>query len=690
MDFEGKPFIDYIPKALIEDKNEARTTIKLFNGSRMVLAGSNNFNSHMGTNPVTIINSEFSLHNPIARQYMNPILIQNGGIEINQYTPRGMNHGWDVLQQVRDDPSYYTCVLGYKDTCKNDGSPVVTDAMIARARLMGMSEETIRQEFECMKPETLIQTPNGSIKLEDIGVGDIVLSHSGRSRKVLKTFCNDYSGELISINTYGNNKPLELTPGHKVRVLSPETQTYEWVKPEKIKEGDYLCMPRLPSSTPLISGALVTIMAAYLSGGSFVKSGVGLSIGSHDEPRIERLINAAIEAGFTPKVYESQESVTSIFLCNTSLCDFLISECGSVCDQKRIPMHLISGHEELFYKEMMAGDGCETQERHVFVTTSISLAYGMQMLASTMRYRASIGVSKKAGQYEIMGRQVKCKESYQVQISVKPFTKRKGDYFKPIRPSKHAVGVMVRSVSRVKYSGKVHNIEVQHDNSYIAEGRAVHNCDFSVGNVGAFFTREMSEIHNEGRIVKNLGVDPRYPLHTVHDLGNRDAHALWIFQVVGNYIHLVHYFQESHRPMKYFVDYCEKFRQAHGCRFGQHFMPHDVKQETQGWEVVESRLMAARRAGFFFQITPRVNFADGIEQLRYVLGRCRFDKDQCSLGIRALREYCRTYDEAKGIYSKTPQEGWFLHGVDAMRYLAVNYRRLFETPQTPVSYSSSL
>ena len=363
MDFEGRPFIEYIPKVLIEDKNEARTTIKLFNGSRMVLAGSNNFNSHMGTNPVTIINSEFSLHNPIARQYMNPILIQNGGLEINQYTPRGMNHGWDVLQQVQDDPSYYSCVLGYKKTKKCDGSPVVTEAMITRARLMGMSEETIRQEFEC---------------------------------------------------------------------------------------------------------------------------------------------------------------------------------------------------------------------------------------------------------------------------------------------------------------------------------------DFNVGNVGAFFTREMSEIVAEGRIVKNLGVDPNYPLHTVHDLGATDAHALWIFQCVGNYIHLVHYYQESHRPMKFFVDYCEKFRQAHGCRFGQHFMPHDVKNETQGWEVVESRLTAARRAGFFFQVTPKVNFADGIEQLRYVLGRCRFDKDQCSLGIRALREYCRSYDEIKGTYSAKPQEGWFLHAVDAIRYLAVNYRRLFETPHSPVGYSTSL
>lgn len=362
MDHRGMPFINYIPEPLIASKNEARMTIKLINGSRLVLAGSNNFNSHMGTNPVTIINSEFSLHNPLARQYMNPILIQNGGLEINQYTPRGMNHGYEVLEQVRDNPLYFVRVLGCEDTYKHDGSRVVTADMIDQARRMGMSEETIRQEFYC---------------------------------------------------------------------------------------------------------------------------------------------------------------------------------------------------------------------------------------------------------------------------------------------------------------------------------------DFMVGNVGAYFTREVTKMLNESRVMQRLPVDPRLPLHTVWDLGKSDATAVWFFQVVGDFIHLVHYFQESDRPMKYFLDYAENFRRPYGCKWGSHFGPHDIKQQTQGWESVESRLMAARKAGYIFQVTPKINFADGIEQLRYVLDRVRLDKHQCALGFRALREYARKYDEATGKFSDQPQEGWYLHGVDALRYLAVNYRRLFEVPQQQTAYSAS-
>lgn len=360
MDHKGMPFINYIPEPLIDSKNESRMVIRLINGSRLVLAGSNNFNSHMGTNPVTIINSEYSLHNPLARQYMNPILIQNGGLEINQYTARGMNHAYETREQVKDNPNYFCQLLDVEHTFTHDGSRIITDEMLNQARSMGMSEETIKQEFYC---------------------------------------------------------------------------------------------------------------------------------------------------------------------------------------------------------------------------------------------------------------------------------------------------------------------------------------DFQVGNVGAFFTREIALMHSENRIMTNLPADPRIPLHTAWDLGWSDATAIWFFQIVGKYVNIVNYFQDSERPMKYFMEYCESYRQSVGCDWATHWGPHDIDQKHQGWEVVESRLTAARREGFNFGVTPKVNFADGIEQLRYVMQFMRFDKNKCSLGLRAIREYARKFDEVKKVYSDKPQEGWYLHAVDSLRYLAVNYMRFFNVPTAQSSYS---
>lgn len=148
MDFDGKPFMDAIPQALIAKRNEARMEIDLYNGSKLILAGSNNYNGLMGSNPVTIIYSEFALHNPLARQYLNPIIVQNKGLEIIQTTPRGMNHAFEVYNQVKDLPDYHIEHLSVDQTFKHDGiTPIINKEDIKRAKDLGMSDELIRQEF---------------------------------------------------------------------------------------------------------------------------------------------------------------------------------------------------------------------------------------------------------------------------------------------------------------------------------------------------------------------------------------------------------------------------------------------------------------------------------------------------------------------------------------------------------------
>ena len=362
LDYDGRPFIDSIPRCLIAKKNEARMTIDLINGSKLVLAGSNNYDSLMGTNPITIIYSEFSLHNPLARQYLNPILVQNDGLEILNYTPRGMNHGYEVYEAVRENEKYHVEHLSIEHTFKHDGARIITDLHVEDAKMRGMSEELIQQEF----------------------------------------FVN-----------------------------------------------------------------------------------------------------------------------------------------------------------------------------------------------------------------------------------------------------------------------------------------------FQIGNLGAYFTREMAELEREGRLT-NLVCNPNLPLHTVWDLGGTDATAGWLFQIEGRFINLLHILHDTGQPLKFYLDKAEQIRMSLRCEWGNHYMPHDVKQKHQGWEHVESRLIQARRHGWFFQVTPIVNFDDGIEAIRYIFPRLRLDKNNCFIGIRAMREYQREYDDSTSHYKPKPLDNWATHIVDALRYLAINFRRLHDIPQAPSTYLTSL
>lgn len=362
MDYSGRPFISAIPECLIEYKNDARMEIRLINGSRLVLGGSNNYDSLMGSNPVSIIYSEFALHHPLARQYLNPILIQNDGLEIIQSTPRGKNAFFEVYQAVRDNPRYHVEHLSVEQTRNNNGERIITQAHIDEAKKMGMSDELIQQEWYC---------------------------------------------------------------------------------------------------------------------------------------------------------------------------------------------------------------------------------------------------------------------------------------------------------------------------------------SFESGNHGSYFTREMAEMDREQRITI-LRPNPNLPIHTCSDLGGTDSTAIWLFQLEGNHINLLYLICESGQGLKYYLDKAEVIRKSIGCRWGNHFAPFDVNQKHQGFESCESRLMQARKHGWLFQITPKAAFEDGVESLRHIFHKIRVDKNNCALGVRAMREYQREYDEVNACFRPKPLHNWASHPMDALRYLAVNYRRLYDIPQSQTKYTTTL
>lgn len=142
-------FLDHIPKQLIKRINQTEMFVELVNGSIIQLGGSDSYDSYMGSNPILIVFSEWSICNPVAWDYFRPILVENDGIAIFVYTPRGRNHGYTMYQQAlrnsRTDPTRTHCqLLSYKHT------NVLTDEQVRReVEEEGMSEQKAAQEFEC-------------------------------------------------------------------------------------------------------------------------------------------------------------------------------------------------------------------------------------------------------------------------------------------------------------------------------------------------------------------------------------------------------------------------------------------------------------------------------------------------------------------------------------------------------------
>lgn len=146
---DGKKFLDHFPAQLISRINNTEMVIEFTNGSIFRMCGADRYDALMGSNPVGIIFSEYSLQNPRAWDYMRPILAENGGWALFQYTPRGTNHGYTLYNDVKDNPKWFVERLTCDDTFKPDGKPVISKEMVDEEIAAGMSEDMAQQEFYC-------------------------------------------------------------------------------------------------------------------------------------------------------------------------------------------------------------------------------------------------------------------------------------------------------------------------------------------------------------------------------------------------------------------------------------------------------------------------------------------------------------------------------------------------------------
>lgn len=149
MDGSGFKFLDHIPPEIVTSRNGTELKIILKNGSVIQLVGTDNIDSLMGTNPIGCVFSEYSLQNPQAWDMMRPILAENKGWAVFNYTPRGKNHGHKLYEMAKKDPEWFCELLTIKDTKRDDGTPIITAQDIEQERREGMDEDLIQQEYMC-------------------------------------------------------------------------------------------------------------------------------------------------------------------------------------------------------------------------------------------------------------------------------------------------------------------------------------------------------------------------------------------------------------------------------------------------------------------------------------------------------------------------------------------------------------
>lgn len=141
---DGAAFLDYLPKELRKgEPNSTEMKVTMQNGSIYQVVGADNIDRLVGSNPVGVVLSEWSLMDPRVWEFIRPILRENGGWALFIYTPRGHNHGYSLYNMASANEKWFCELLTVDDT------GVLTAKDIEEEREAGMPEELIQQEFFC-------------------------------------------------------------------------------------------------------------------------------------------------------------------------------------------------------------------------------------------------------------------------------------------------------------------------------------------------------------------------------------------------------------------------------------------------------------------------------------------------------------------------------------------------------------
>lgn len=186
---------------------------------------------------------------------------------------------------------------------------------------------------------------------------------------------------------------------------------------------------------------------------------------------------------------------------------------------------------------------------------------------------------------------------------------------------------------------------------------------------GAYYQRQYDAAEREGRITA-LPHTPILPVDTWWDLGiakGRDSMVVWFTQPDGLNIRAIRCYGCSGEGFPHMAQYLQSLPYI----YRSHNAPHDIMVTELG--TGKTRYEQAAALGIQFQRVPNIGWAEGVLAARNLFPRIWFDKTLCAVGLRALKNYRKEWDERGQCWKERPVVDWTNDYADAFRMLAVGY-----------------
>lgn len=366
----------------------------------------------------------------------------------------------------------------------------------------------------CVPKNTKIFTDTGSERIEDIKEGDMVMTHKGSFKKVLKTFHRETSEKMYEI--YNNEMKLKLTINHPLFIKRGRQNQFK--RSDRVRVGDMLTFPTRGrekyfkiskkrkglkefSNVMVVDRDMSELMGYYVAEGCCRKSDIGFTFNSKGEDEYLNRVEEILKKKFGGIVTwdKSHSWATSLFYSSVNISDTFENLFGKGALNKKIPNCIKNSPNHVkfrFIEALINGDGHWGKRYYRFTTSSKQLSLDFRDILK------SVGIKSKIREcINHKGSYGSGNLSYYVNIGIREARMIKS-WSNSIVERKY-MNVPITEIKEKRSTGHVYNLEVEDNNSYIANGITTHNCDEvdSFEETETYFEDVLSRLHPGGRII---------------------------------------------------------------------------------------------------------------------------------------------------------------------------------------------
>ena len=337
----------------------------------------------------------------------------------------------------------------------------------------------------CFIAGTKVITKNGYKNIEDISVGDMVLTHKNRYMPVVK-IGGEENKEIYSMRVQGFLNT-ECTDYHPFYCKKRKNSDPEKIKLKDLHVGYYLGshINQNEDNKFNLSDEDCWILGRYVADGHIRKDKRKerknsfqyqciLSIGNNKVSELKNIIKTRHYS-----CYPHTKSTHRVVFSSMELVNFILNHnFGVGAENKIIPNFILDlpvSKLKCFLNGYMAGDGSEIDNVHQATTVSKELAMNLCLaIQKVYRVGCCIYYDKRPDTCTIEGRIVNQKDTYMIRFRK---TSQKHLWF----IEDNIVWYPIRKITKTNKIANVFNIEVKEDHTYTANNIITYNCqDFSV------------------------------------------------------------------------------------------------------------------------------------------------------------------------------------------------------------------